>query len=309
MNNRLFEWIGVVMMDLHQLYVFTKVVEHRSFSKAAEAIFLSQSTVSSHIQTLEKQLNVHLFDRVGRENILTPNGERLYQWALKILLLKDQALLDINNGMTEFSGIIRMSASSVPGQFLVPKMVKKFRNAYPQAKFHINQSPSKIVAEKVLNGSVDLGLLGEKYENEKLQYIPLLKEKLVLITSSNHRLKGPVSIRTILDYPFVMRSSDSGTNSIIEGFLKRNNITKNQMNITSFTDCTQSLIQFVKEDIGISIISEIAAKEYSKSQLIKIHEIEDFNEERYFYLVFNKMKTQSIISKMFIEEIAYQKTS
>jgi DNA-binding transcriptional LysR family regulator len=202
-----------------------------------------------------------------------------------------------------------MSASSVPGQFIVPKMVKKFRGTYPQAMFHINQSPSKIVAEKVLSGSVDLGILGEKYENEKLEYIPLLKEKLVLITSSKHKLKGPVSIRTILDYPFVMRSSDSGTNSIIEGFLKKNKIPKEQMNIISFTDCSQSLIQFVKEDIGISIISEIAAREYSKSQSIKIHEIEDFNEERYFYLVYNKLKTQSIISKMFIEEIAYQRTS
>jgi DNA-binding transcriptional LysR family regulator len=288
-------------MDLHQLFVFTKVVEHKSFSKAAEDIFLSQSTVSSHIQALERTLNVSLFDRVGRENILTPAGERLYQWALKLLLLKDQALLDIKEGATELRGIIRISASSVPGQFMIPRMVKKFRMLYPKAAFHINQSSSKNVAEKVLNGSVDFGILGEKYDNDKLCYIPLLKEHLVLITSQQSDIKGPVDIQNLLSYPFIMRNSDSGTNSLIERFLKKHNIAKDQLNIVAFTENGQSLVQFVLQDIGIAIISEMAAREYYDRKLLKIHEINGFDDERYFYLVYNKNKTQSMLSKLFIE--------
>jgi DNA-binding transcriptional LysR family regulator len=288
-------------MDLHQLYVFTKVVEHKSFSKAAEDIFLSQSTVSSHIQSLERTLNVSLFDRVGRENILTPAGERLYQWALKLLLLKDQAMLDLKEGATELRGMIRIGASSVPGQFMIPKMVKKFRNQYPKATFHVNQSSSKIVAEKVLNGSVDFGLLGEKYENDKLCYIPLLKENLVLITSQQSNIVGPVDIENLLSYPFIMRNSDSGTNSLIERFLKKKQISKDQMNIVAYTENGQSLIQFVLHDIGIAIISEIAAREYYDKNLMMIHEINGFNDERYFYLVYNQNKTQSMLSKLFID--------
>jgi len=288
-------------MDLHQLFVFTKVVEHKSFSKAAEDIFLSQSTVSSHIQTLEKTLNVSLFDRVGRENILTPAGERLYQWALKLLLLKDQAVLDIKEGATELRGIIRIAASSVPGQFMIPKMVKQFREQYPKATFHINQSSSKNVAEKVLNGSVDFGILGEKYDNDKLSYIPLLKENLVLITSQHSEIVGTVKIEDLLSYPFIMRNSDSGTNSLIEKFLKKNQISKDQMNIVAYTESGQSLIQFVLQDIGIAIISEMAAKEYYDKNLLKVHDIEGFNDERYFYLVYNQNKTQSMLSKLFIE--------
>jgi DNA-binding transcriptional LysR family regulator len=288
-------------MDLHQLFVFTKVVEHKSFSKAAEDIFLSQSTVSSHIQTLEKTLNVSLFDRVGRENILTPAGERLYQWALKLLLLKDQALLDIKEGATELRGIIRIATSSVPGQFMIPKMVKQFREQYPKATFHINQSSSKNVAEKVLNGSVDFGILGEKYDNNKLSYIPLLKENLVLITSQHSEIVGTVKIEDLLSYPFIMRNSDSGTNSLIEKFLKKNHISKDQMNIVAYTESGQSLIQFVLQDIGIAIISEMAAKEYYDKNLLKVHDIEGFNDERYFYLVYNQNKTQSMLSKLFIE--------
>ena len=288
-------------MDLHQLYVFTKVVEHKSFSKAAEEIFLSQSTVSSHIQALEKMLEVSLFDRVGRESVLTPHGERLYEWALKMLLLKDQALLDIKQGMTSIRGVIRMAVSSVPGPFLVPNMVSKFRAEYPNVTFHLNQAPSKIVAEKVLNGSVDFGILGEKYEHDKLRYIPLLKEKLVLITPTQFELSGSVTFKDMMNYPFVMRNADSGTNAILERLLKKHSISKDQLNIIAYTDCSQSLIQFVMQGIGISIISEIAAREYSKNNMVNMHNINDFNDERYFYLVYNINKTQSMISKLFIE--------
>jgi DNA-binding transcriptional LysR family regulator len=288
-------------MDLHQLYVFTKVVEHKSFSKAAEDIFLSQSTVSSHIQGLEKMLGVRLFDRVGRESILTPHGERLYHWARQLLLIKDQALLDLKEGMTSLRGTIRLATSSVPGQFMVPKMIKQFRIQYPEVIFHINQSSSKHVAEKVLNGSVDLGLLGQKIEDDKLRYIPLLKEKLVLVTSNEITITEPVEIKEILQYPFIMRNSDSGTNALLERFWKKNKISKDQLNIVSYIEDGQSLIQMVIENVGISIISEIAAREYSRHHRLKMYNIQSFDDERYFYLVYNINKTQSIVSKLFIE--------
>lgn len=285
-------------MDLHQLYIFTKVVEHKSFSKAAEVVFLSQSTVSSHIQALEKALNIKLFDRVGRESVLTPHGERLYHWAQKLLFIKDQALLDLNEGMTELQGMIRIAASSVPGQFLLPQMIKKFRMDYPAVTFQIYEASSKVTAEKVVNGTVDFGIIGDKYENDRLHYIPLLKEHLVLITSRNINLSNPVRIQELLDYPFVMRNTDSGTNALLEKLLKKNNISKNQLNIIAYTDSGQSLTQFVKEGIGIAIVSEIAANEQERE--LKKYQIADFEDERYFYLIYNKQKTIPLVSKLFI---------
>ncbi|WP_042460966.1 selenium metabolism-associated LysR family transcriptional regulator [Neobacillus dielmonensis] len=291
-------------MDLHQLYVFTKVVEHKSFSKAAEDIFLSQSTVSSHIQALERTLDTKLFDRIGREPVLTPQGERLYQWALKLLLLKDQAIFDLKQGMTELKGMVRIAASSVPGQFIIPKMVKQFREQYPSAIFHIDQSSSKNAVDKVLNGTVDLGIIGEKFESEKLKYIPLIEEKLVLITSNKTKLPDSVNISDILDYPFIMRNSDSGTNAMLEKLLRKNQIKKEQMNIIAYTDSSQSLMQFVMEDIGISIVSEIAAKSYSELNMLHMYHINGFDEKRFFYLVYNTEKTHSMIAKFFIDTAA-----
>lgn len=290
-------------MDLHQLYIFTKVVEHKSFSKAAEAVYLSQSTVSSHIQSLEKSLNVQLFDRVGRDTILTPYGERLYYWAQKLLQLKDRAIFDMKESVTELKGMIHIGVSSVPGQFLVPKMVKEFRNEFPNVTFAIHEFPSRIVAERVISGKVDLGFLGEKYEKDHLHYLPLLKEKLVLISSKDFEFEGTVSMNELVHYPFVMRNSDSGTKAILEKFLKQNGIKEEQLNIVAYTDNSQALIEFVKQGIGIAIISEIAARGSSLNDDLLIHEIEGFDQERYFYLVYSEMKTLSLVSKLFIERV------
>lgn len=288
-------------MDLHQLYIFTKVVEHKSFSKAADDIYLSQSTVSSHIHSLEKSLNTILFDRVGRESILTPYGERLYEWALKMIQLKDEALLDLNEGLKDIKGNIRIAASSVPGQYIIPRMIKKFRKENQHVTFYVKQASSKVVAEKVLNGSVDFGILGEKYQNDRLHYIPLLKEKLVLITPYEMELTGPVRLVDTLQYPYVMRNADSGTNSMVEQYLREKHIIKNGLNIVAYTDSSQSLMQFVKEGLGISIISEMAAKQYADRELINMYTLNEFNFDRYFYLVYHINRTQSLVAKKFIE--------
>ena len=155
---------------------------------------------------------------------------------------------------------------------MIPKMIKKFRKENQHVTFDVKQASSKIVAEKVLNGTVDFGILGEKYQNDKLHYIPLLKEKLVLITPYEMELTSPIRLVDTLQYPYVMRNADSGTNSMVEQYLREKHITKNGLNIVAFTDNSQSLIQFVKEGLGISIISEMAAKQYADRHLIKMYE-------------------------------------
>lgn len=295
-----------VIMELHQLYIFTKVVEQKSFSKAAEALYLSQSTVSSHIQSLEKYLGVPLFDRLGRENILTPYGERLYDWALKLLQLRDEALLDIKKSADSIGGVIRIGVSSVPAQCIVPKMIKKFRDRYSQVTFSIHERPSKSVAEHVLNGTVDLGILGEKYGNERLRYIPLLKEKLVLFAGKEFQIQTPVTAENLSQYPFIMRYANSGTKAILEKFFRKHGMKESDLNIVAYTDSGETLIELVKQGVGVSIISEIAATEYADNPLVQIHPIEGFDDERYFYLVYNEKKTLSMPAKLFLKMFSNQ---
>ena len=294
-------------MDLHQLFVFTKAVEHKSFSKAAENIFLSQSTVSSHIQALEKSLNLQLFDRDGRETVLTPHGERLYAWAQQILLLRDEAILDLKQGMMDFSGNIRIASSSVPSSYMLPNIINLFCEEYSKITFHLTEASSKHVADHVLKRTVDIGILGEKYEDDRLCYLPIQKEKLVFITANHVKIENlEVSFDEIIKHPLIMRHSDSGTQSWLNKLLKKNGISKEQLNIKAYTDSGNSLIQFVKEGIGVSIISELAAKEFVENKSIRMYNIKDFNEERYFYLVYHKNKTLSFAAKLFIDYVKGQ---
>lgn len=290
-------------MDFHQLFIFTKVVEQQSFSKAAEEVFLSQSTVSSHIQSLEKQLTLRLFDRKGRDVIVTSHGERLYHWAQQLLQLKERALLDLNENTYDIRGPVRIAASSVPGSYIIPEMMKRFHHDYPNVVFHLHTSSSKTVITKVLNRSVDFGILGQKCNFDQLCYFPIQKEKLVLITPNDMHLPKKVTFQDFVHYPLIMRDADSGTQTMINKLLRKNNMTKNELHIVAYTDSEDSLIQLVKKGLGIAIVSEISAKEYEAKQFIQMCELTDFAEERYFYLVYHQNKTLSIPAKLFIQSI------
>lgn len=294
-------------MDLHQLFVFTKAVEHKSFSKAAENIFLSQSTVSSHIQALERNLNLQLFDREGREISLTPHGERLYAWAQQILLLRDKAIVDLKQGMMDFSGNVRIASSSVPSSYMLPNMIKLFCQDYSKITFHLTEASSKHVADLVQKRTVDIGILGEKYEDDRLCYLPIQKEKLVFIAANHVKIQdSEVSFDEIIKHPLIMRHSNSGTQSWLNKLLRKNGVSKEQLNIKAYTDSSNSLIQFVKEGIGASVISETTAKEYATHNTIRMYNIKDFDEERYFYLVYHQTKTLSLAAKLFIDKVKEQ---
>lgn len=290
-------------MQFHQLVCFVKVVEKKSFSIAAEVLYLSQSTVSTHISSLEKYFGQKVFDRLGKEINLTPFGEKLYQWAKEILQIRENALWDLKDWTGKIQGNINIAASTVPAQYMVPSIIAKFLKKYPQVKFNLTQESSKKTAKSILKGNSDIGMLGEKYSEEKINYISYTQEKLVLITPSSLKLKDPVHIEDIIEEPFIFRNAGSGTQKVIEKILKQQNIKKERINIIGYFDSVQSIKHGVKEGIGVAIISEIAARDFQKRGLINVNTITEFKEDRIFYLAYNKQKTLSPLAMEFIKTI------
>lgn len=290
-------------MDFHQLAIFIEVVEQKSFTKAAEEIFLSQSTVSSHIQALEKNLNLKLFDRDGRDITLTKHGEDLYVWAQKLLHMRDEAILDLKSETNDYKGTLKIAASSVPSSYILPKIVQQFLENFPNVTFRIQDLPSKTVTETILKGGAEIAILGQKYEHDKLVYIPIFKEKLVLITAKDVELpKHYSSLEDCLMHPFIFRDSDSGTLYNIKKYLQKKKIPTDLIKTPVYTSSGSSLIELVKAGVGISIVSEIAAREYAKLGAINMYDILDFEDERYFYICHRKNRTLSIPARFFIEQ-------
>ena len=124
-------------MEFKQIEAFVNVIKYKSFSKAADASFLTQPTISTHISSLEKELGVTLIDRMGKESRPTKAGRAFYKYAISLINTREKALVEIGRGGTELSGILDLRASSIPGEYIVPELMTGFRQLLPQVRFYM----------------------------------------------------------------------------------------------------------------------------------------------------------------------------
>lgn len=291
-------------MLLHQLNIFIKVAEEKSFSKAADAIYLSQSTISSHIGNLEKYFGQKLFDRMGKEVILTHAGEKLFPIAKEMLSLQDYAVQALVESTWKIEGHIRIAASSVPAQYIVPKYISQFNKKFPNVKFSLDLLDSVHVAERLVRGEADIGILGHQYFDEQLKYIPIMKEKLVAIAPLDIEFPTGFSLANLSQYPVLFRKHGSGTQVSVEKILKKAHIDISTLNIVGYFDSVQVIKQCVKEGMGVSIISEIAAEDDTNLHLINTYNLVDSTENRSFYLSYKTARTLSPAVDEFIKSFS-----
>ena len=205
-------------MDFKQLEVFVSVCKYQSFSKAARELFLTQPTVSSHIQNLEKELDTVLINRNNKNITLTKSGEILYSHAIKILNNCKKAIYDIKEYSGKIEGIIDIACSSIPESYILPKFIKNFTLQYPDVKFSINNYNSQVVISEILDEKISFGLVGYKPNNAQIQYIDLMDDELVLITPKDILLdndNGYINITKLNNLKFIMRKEGSATRNII----------------------------------------------------------------------------------------------
>jgi DNA-binding transcriptional LysR family regulator len=147
-------------LDLWQLKIFIKVMETGSFSKASEAIHLTQPTVSSHIKDLETYFNCRLLDRLGKESIPTGAGRILYSYARRLLDLHDEAEGAIHDFMGNIKGSLLIGGSTIPAGYIIPGFVKPFRTRFPGIDISVISGDSMQIIDHVLAGKVEIGIAG-----------------------------------------------------------------------------------------------------------------------------------------------------
>lgn len=168
-------------MEFKQLECFVNVARKKSFSKAADILFLSQPAITNNIQNLEKELGTRLFER-NKTIDLTEKGFEFLPYAIEMLNIRDKSKMEMTK-QKDIEGILEIYASSIPAQYLLPHIIKAFKEIYPKVLFYINHEDSKIIADEVLSGVASFGFIGARYPNEKINYIDFYKDKLVLIAS------------------------------------------------------------------------------------------------------------------------------
>lgn len=286
-------------MDFKQIEAFISVARFKSFSKAANTIFLSQPTISSHIASLERELNVQLFDRTSKEVYLTPAGHTFLEYAINIINTRNNAISNLSDFNTTISGKLNLSASTTPCNSLVPKLIKKFSHIYPDVKFNITEESSGNIIKNIIDLQCEIAIVGTTINNGKIKSYKLMEDDLVLISSTELNIPNEITLKDLLKYKFIIREKNSATRTTLDTALESKSINPNLLNVFCEVNTLDNLLQFVKLGTGVSIISEKISLDYIDSSKIKISKIKDLLLKRNLYLIVNSKRTLTPIANAF----------
>ena len=263
-------------MDFKQIEAFVNVIKYKSFYKAAEATFLTQPTISTHISSLEKELGVTLIDRLGKESRPTKQGRAFYNYAINLINTRERAIAAMGNFGKDISGEIIIKTSSIPGQYIVPRLAADFHREYPEVTFSIEQSDSEQVWNDIADNMGEIGFTGE-YQNNGLKYELLFKEPSVLITPNNERFAK-------------LRAEGSATRRTFEEKLIAAG-KPGKVKAVATVNSLEAAKQCVKNGLGVTILSSAVVENDNNRGDYLVFHIDDMELEREFYMVYNKNTT------------------
>ena len=290
-------------MDFRRLEVFLKVYQLRSFSKAGQALYLSQPTISEHIRLLEEDLGLALFDRRGKEVLPTRAAHLLQQHAKQMIALREESQRAMKQFRDKGLGDLLVGGSNIPGQYLLPGLLGRFKAKYPNIRIQLLIGDTKNIQEKVLEGSIEMGLVGANVEHRRICCQLLTSDELVCILPNGTSLpKGKViEPAGILKLPFILREEGSGTRTSIEQALNKIHLDLKDLKIGAEMGSNEAIRQAVKAGVGISIISRRAVEEDLEQGRIQEAKIKGLPLKRNFYLITQKQKTFSPLAQEFKE--------
>jgi DNA-binding transcriptional LysR family regulator len=295
-------------MDLRRLEIFAKVAELGSFSRAAEALFLTQPTVSEHVRGLEDELGVQLLDRLGRGATPTRAGQLCLDYARRILSLAREARQAIDQFQGRMSGELVVGGSTIPGEYLLPALIGQFKTKYPEISISLMIGPSREVTGWVEDGRVEVGVVGAHPSARVLESRELMSDELVLVVPSGHAWSGRavVTLAEVRTEPIILRERGSGSRQAFERALEDAGLDLSAFRIAGEMASTQAIKQAVRAGVGLSLISKRAVEDECKARLLHCVKVKDLRVSRSFYLVTHRDRTRSPLANAFVEFVESQ---
>lgn len=272
-----------------RLKVFYSVAKNLSFTKAAHELFITQPAITKHIHELENKYQTRLFDRSGNRIMLTQAGKLLLEHCEIILSAYQHLEDDMHRLNNEYSGELRLGASTTIAHYIMPRLLAKFTEACPSIKVSLIDSNSRHIEQALLNHDIDLGFVEGVFRHPDLKYDPVLKDELVTVTNTRN-MPGveEITLEKLCQIPLVLRERGSGTLDVIENALGNRNLKISMMNIRMNLGSTESIKQFLQYSNCSGIVSLLAISQELKNNTLRIIEIKDFQIYRNFCLASNK---------------------
>lgn len=250
-------------MDSRRLEAFRKVYELGSFSRAGEAIFLSQPTVSAHVASLEAELGARLFDRLGRSVKPTAAGEVLYRHAHAAALSLERAVSEVHRLANQVAGPLALGASSIPTHHLLPEAVAAFTAAHPEVRITLRVGDTDEVLDLLAGAEVDLAVVGARRAQAELAFTPLWRDELVLLAApALLQDRNTVGAASLADLPWVMREEGSGSRRALEDALRAAGIDPRGLRVALETPTTLAQLAYAAAGMGVAAASRLAARPY-----------------------------------------------
>jgi DNA-binding transcriptional LysR family regulator len=292
--------------QLPHLDTFSAAAELTSFTAAAKALGLTQAAVSQRIQALERSLDKSLFYRRGGRVILTDDGRRLYDYAQQILDLHRAARQEITGKAAAVASELVISASSVPGEHLLPALLSAFGHQHPHVRVRAAVSDSMAVMGQVERGEANLGLVGRKADSPNLEFRFLVSDRMVLVVSPGHALgtKKHVTAGQLAAHPLILREAGSGLRHCFEKALDRAGRSLSVLIVVLELGSNEAIKEAVHRGVGVAVLSALAVEKETRAGRLRALEVRGIRCERDMYVVLDRRRVPPLPARLFLTLLA-----
>jgi len=273
-------------MDFDQLTTFVQVAKLKSFSKAGQKVFRSQSAVSAQIRQLEQAYKAKLLDRSAKSVELTPAGEVLFEYAERLLRLRDESMQIVADRGSVVQGPVTFGANEATCLYLLPDILAEFKRRYPLVHISIYRNFSHKILQRLEEGSLDLGIVTLPLKSPNLKVHVINRDRLRFMVSSKNPLaqRTHVTLEEIASAPLIFPKTGY-TRQVLDKLFRPH---RSRLQIAMELPSIGMIKTFVAADVGISIISESFARDQVKSGEVKLLNVEGVDLWRELALVYRR---------------------
>lgn len=290
----------IAVMDIRSLEVFLTVAKHLNYTRAGEAVNLSQPSVSVRIRQLEAELGVKLFEKIGKKVLLTDAGQLLVPYAGRVIAAVSEAQRAIDDLQGLERGTLRIGASTTPGMYLIPQTLARFKHEHPKIEIQLGIKDTRAVENGVMRDEFDFGFVGGHLVGHQVKTIPWITDQIVLVVARDHSLARKKVVRAddLKNERFIVREAGSATQATTFKHLA-----KIGLKIKSLIkmENPESVKKAVQSGSGIAFISKFAVEAELKARTLVAVRVRNLDIKRDLRIVCRKDKHLSRAAQMFIE--------
>lgn len=292
-------------MNLKQLEVFIAVAESGSFSRAAEIAFLTQSTVSQHISSLEKEFDLKLLDRTGRGALLTEAGKLLLRHARRVVgeAMEVPQVLNRFRGLEEVA--LKIGGSNIPACYMIPDCISAFRQRHPGVIITLLQGDSRETLDRLKGEEVEFALVGTRFAEKDVVFTPLALDRISLVVPADHPWseRTEISLEDLVDEPLIVREAGSGTHKTLRDELAKAGFAPDNLKVSMCLGSNEAVKQAILNGAGISFLSKLSVKKECERGELTVVNVRGLDILRHFYLVTLQGRELAPAAKAFIDSL------